>query len=85
MASVGYNSIYPQYRRTGVYNDEYVHISVVLLMQYIAEYCSISQCGTIGLNTQGGYASTILKYCSSITHNTHVSGAGHCFSALMQY
>ena len=41
-------------------------------MQYIAEYRNISQCCTIGSGTQSKYASTVLKYFSSVTHNTHV-------------
>ena len=85
---LGNISIYRQYRITGVCNNgycRYFHMSIISLMQYIAEYCNISQCGTIGLNTQSKYASTILKYCSSITHNTHVDDTKHHFNALMQY
>ena len=41
-------------------------------MQYITEYHNILQCSTIELSTQSKYASTILKYFSEVTHNTHV-------------
>ena len=54
-------------------------------MQYIAEYCNISQCCTIGLSTLSKYASTILKYFSSIAHNTHVDDNKHHLNTLMQY
>ena len=67
--------IYRQYHKTGVCNNGYrrhFHISIISLMQYIAQYRNISQCCTIGLSTQSKYASTILKYFSSVTHNTHV-------------
>ena len=53
-------------------------------MKYIAEYHNISQCCTIGFSTQSKYASTILKYFSSITHNTHVDDTKHHLNALMQ-
>ena len=54
-------------------------------MQYIAEYCNISQCSTIGLSTQSKYASTILKIFSAVTHNTHVDDTKHQLNTLMQY
>ena len=46
-------------------------------MQYIAEYCNILQCSTIGLRTQSKYASIILKIFSAVTHNTHVDDTKH--------
>ena len=58
-------------------------MSVISLMQYIAEYCDISQCSTIGLSTQSKYASTVLKYFSSITHNTHVSNIRNFLLAII--
>ena len=54
-------------------------------MQYITEYHNILQCSTIGLSTQSKYASTILKYFSSVTHNTHVDDTKHHLNTLMQY
>ena len=48
-----------------------------------AIYRNISQCCTIGLSTQSKYASTILKYFSSITHNTHVDDTKHHLNTLM--
>ena len=54
-------------------------------MQYIAEYCNISQCCTIGLSTQSKYTSTTLKYFSSNTHNTHFDDTMHHLNTLMQY
>ena len=62
--------IYRQYRNTGVCNNRYrrlFHMSIISLMQYIAEYCNISQCCTIGLRTQNKYASIILKNFSAVT------------------
>ena len=54
-------------------------------MEYIAEYCNILQCSTIGLSTQSKYASTILKYFSAVTHNTHIDDTKHHLNTLMQY
>ena len=45
----------------------------------------MSQCYTIGLNTQSKYASTILKHFSSVTHNTHVDDTKHHLNIVMQY
>ena len=52
-------------------------MSIISLMQYIAEYCNISQCSTIGLRTQSKYASIILKIFSAVTLNTHVDDTKH--------
>ena len=52
-------------------------MSIISLMQYIAEYCNILQCSTIGLRTQSKYASIILKIFSAVTHNTHVDDTKH--------
>ena len=49
-----------------------------------AIYCSIFQCSTIELNTQSKHASTILKYLSTVTHNTHVDDTKHHLNTLMQ-
>ena len=57
-------------------------MSIISLMQYIAEYCNISQCSTIGLRTQSKYASIILKTFSAITHNTHVDDTKHQLNTL---
>ena len=84
---LGNISIYRQYRKTGVCNNgycRYLHMSIISLMQYIAEYCNISQFYTLGLNIQSKYASTILKYFSLITHNTH-DDTKHHLNTLMQY
>ena len=54
-------------------------MSIISLMQYIAEYCNISQCSTIGLRTQSKYASIIL---SAVTHNTHVDDTKHQLNTL---
>ena len=54
-------------------------------MQYITEYCNILQCCTMGLSTQSEYASTVLKFFSVVTHNTHVDDTKHQLNALMQY
>ena len=54
-------------------------------MQYIAKYRDISQCCTIGLSTRCKYASTILTYFSSVTHNTHVDDDKHHLNTVMQY
>ena len=62
-----------------------IFTSIISLMQYIAKYRNILQCCTIGLSTQSKYASTILKYFSSITHNTHVDDTKHHLNILMQY
>ena len=51
-------------------------------MQYIAEYCNISQCSTIGLRTQSKYASIILKIFSAVTHNAHVDDTKHQLNTL---
>ena len=51
-------------------------------MQYIAEYCNLSQCSTIGLRTQSKYASIILKIFSAVTHNTHVDDTKHQLNTL---
>ena len=51
-------------------------------MQYIAEYCNISQCSTIGLRTQSKYASIILKIFSAVTLNTHVDDTKHQLDTL---
>ena len=50
---LGNISIYRQYRNTRVCNNgcRRHFTSIILLMQYIAEYCKIMQCCTIGLNT----------------------------------
>ena len=54
-------------------------------MQYITEYRNISQCCAIGLSTQSKYVSTILKYFSSVTHNTHGDDTKRHLNTLMQY
>ena len=54
-------------------------------MQYIAEYRNTSQCCTIGLSTQSKYASKILKYFSSVAHNTYADDTKHHLNTLMQY
>ena len=85
---LGNISIYRQYRKTRVCNNgycRYFHMSIILLMQYIAEYRNISQCSTIRLSTQSKYTSTILKYFSSITHNTHVDDTKYHLNTLKQY
>ena len=51
-------------------------------MQYITEYCNISQCSTIRLRTQSKYASIILKIFSAVTHNTHVDDTKHQLNTL---
>ena len=48
-------------------------------------YHNISQYNTIGLSTQSKYASTILKYFSAATHNTHVDDTKPHLNTLMQY
>ena len=53
------------------------YMSIISRMQYITEYCNILQCSTIGLSTQSINASTILKYFSAVTHNTHVDDTKH--------
>ena len=85
---LGNISIYRQYRKTGVCNNgyrRYFHISIISLMQYIAEYRDISQCCTIGLRTQSKDASTILTYFSLITHNTHGDDNKLYLNTLIQY
>ena len=60
---LGNISIYRQYHNTGVCNNGYhrhFHLSIISLMQYIAEYRNILQCCTIGLSTQSKYVSTTL-------------------------
>ena len=57
-------------------------MSIISLVQYIAEYCNISQCSTIGLRTQSKYASIILKIFSAVTHNTHVDDTKHQLNTL---
>ena len=57
-------------------------MSIISLMQYIAEYCNISQCCIIGLRTQSKYASIILKTFSAVTHNTHVDDTKHQLNTL---
>ena len=54
-------------------------------MQYIAEYCNILECSTIGPSTQSKHTSTILKFFSAVTHNTHVDDTKHHLNTLMQY
>ena len=57
----------------GVCNNQYrthFHWAIISLMQYIAEYCNILQCSTLGLSTQSKYASSILFF-NAVTHNTH--------------
>ena len=85
---LGNISIYRQYHNTGVCNNGYrrhFHMSIILFMQYITEYCKILQFCTIGLSTLSKYASTILKFFSSVTHNTHVDNTKHHLNTLMQY
>ena len=60
-------------------------MSVISLMQYIAEYRNILQCSTIGLSTQSKYASIILKYFSAVAHNTHANDIKLYLNTLMQY
>ena len=82
---LGNISIYRQYRNTGVCNNGYCrlfHMSIISLMQYIAEYRNISQCSTIGLRTQSKYASIILEIFSAVTHNTHVDDTKHQLNTL---
>ena len=84
---LGNISIYRQYRNTGVCNNWYrrlFHISIISLMQYIAEYCNILQCSTsiIGLRTQSKYASIILKIFSAVTDNTHVDDTKYQLNTL---
>ena len=52
-------------------------MSIILLIPYIAEYHNILQCITIRLSVQSKYASVILKFFSTITHNTHVDDIKH--------
>ena len=54
-------------------------------MQYIAEYCNILRCSTIGLSTQSKYALIILSIFNAVTHNTHVDDTKHQLNNLMQY
>ena len=39
-------------------------------MQYIAEYCNISQCGTVGFSGQSKYASTNNRNQQILTKQT---------------
>ena len=72
---LGNISMYRQYRNTGVSNNQYYrffHVSIISLMQYIAEYCKkyCSELLYVGLSTQSKYSSTIPKIFSAVTHNT---------------
>ena len=85
---LGNISIYRQCRNIGVCNNRYrrhFHMSIISLMQYIAEYRNILQCSIIGLSTQSKYASTTLKYFSPVTHNRHVDDNKLHLNTLMQY
>ena len=56
-------------------------------MQYISQNIAtyILQCIIIGLSTQSKYASTILKYFSAVTHNTHNDDTKYHLNTLVQY
>ena len=56
-------------------------------MRYIAEYCNILQCSTIGLSTQSKYASTIHKnfLVQLLVIHMLMIDTKHHLKTLMQY